>query len=485
MDKPKFYINPLTSRMIKSTARTFKKLKKEQYVIDKHKCLYNVKSAERCFNKLLKLYPDIIYPSSNFIDIPKTYKRGSIRAFIGDKKKIKGYIDKTGKKYRLKKSIYKNKRVPIVKDLNDNLKYVVDKLPKVDDIQQKIVEDQIDYDKPIKHIDDINIIYNPLQNDFIPVNQKLTDQEIEDILESANRELIPNNLLPISKNFEFSGIIKDDENIYGLIDTSNQIKRLDKPIKIKEQKDTLKIKLETKSKESITQPSEEDKLETKPEGTIFNKILDTISDTISTISDNLNKSETESIPDKSETESIPESLLQTESQDSDILSLSEEPEPVKESEPVKEEAEPIKEEPESVKEAELVKEPEPVKEPESVKEAEREIEKEYIESLPEVKFIKSQDIKSMEETLVESPIIESEDVIKQIKCLDGSQWDINENRCISCDKYGLVWDAEYRSCKIMLKDTIKKIKTDDENDFIKIGLKVIVDNKDKILGYLE
>jgi len=116
MDKPKFYINPLTSRMIKSTARTFKKLKKEQYVIDKHKCLYNVKSAERCFNKLLKLYPDIIYPSSNFIDIPKTYKRRSIRAFIGDKKKIKGYIDKTGKKYRLKKSIYKNKRVPIVKD---------------------------------------------------------------------------------------------------------------------------------------------------------------------------------------------------------------------------------------------------------------------------------------------------------------------------------------------------------------------------------
>ena len=77
------------------------------------------------------------------------------------------------------------------------------------------------------------------------------------------------------------------------------------------------------------------------------------------------------------------------------------------------------------------------------------------------------------------------DVIKQIKCLDGSQWDINENRCISCDKYGLVWDAEFRSCKIMLKDTIKKIKTDDENDFIKIGLKVIVDNKDKILGYLE
>ena len=283
MERPKFYINPLTSRMIKSTARTFKKLKRDKYVIDKHKCLYNIKSAEGCFNKLLKLYPDIVYPSSNFIDIPKTYKRGSVRAFIGDKKKLRGYVDKTGKTYRLKKSIYKNKGVPVVKDFTDNLKNIVDKLPQVDDIQQKIVEDQLKYDKPIKQLDDINIIFNPLQNDFISVNQKLNNQEMENILEIVNGELIPNKLLPISKSFDFSGIIKDNEKLYGLIDTSNQIKRFDKPIKIKEKKiDTVSIP------ESLSE-IEKDK-------------LDTVS-----IPESLSKSE----KDELDTVSIPESLLKT------------------------------------------------------------------------------------------------------------------------------------------------------------------------------
>jgi len=233
METPRFYINPLTGRMIKSTAKIFKKLKREKYVIDKHKCLYNIKSAERCFNKLFKLYPDIVYPSSNFIDIPKTYKRGSIRAFIGDKKKLNGYIDKTGKKYKLQKNIKNIKRVPIVKDLNDNLKNIVDKLPEIDNLQQKIVEDQIKYDKPIKRIDDINIIFNPLQNDFVSVNKKINKEEIQNILEIVNGELIPKKLIPISKDFDYAGIIKDNENIYGLVDTSNQIKRFDKPVKIK------------------------------------------------------------------------------------------------------------------------------------------------------------------------------------------------------------------------------------------------------------
>ena len=103
--------------------------------------------------------------------------------------------------------------------------------------------------------------------------------------------------------------------------------------------------------------------------------------------------------------------------------------------------------------------------------------------MPEVEFVKSQDIKSMEETLLESPIIESDAVIKQIKCLDGSQWNINENRCISCDKYGLVWDPEYKACKIMLKEDIKK-ELEDE-DYTAIKMKIMLDNKDEILGYLE
>ena len=455
METPRFYINPLTGRMIKSTAKIFKKLKREKYVIDKHKCLYNIKSAERCFNKLFKLYPDIVYPSSNFIDIPKTYKRGSIRAFIGDKKKLNGYIDKTGKKYKLQKNIksIKNiKRVPIVKDLNDNLKNIVDKLPEIDNLQQKIVEDQIKYDKPIKRIDDINIIFNPLQNDFVSVNKKINKEEIQNILEIVNGELIPKKLIPISKDFDYAGIIKDNENIYGLVDTSNQIKRFDKPVKIKykEQKRDIEKSDTISIPESLlkTQESESDIISPLSDVTLSDV---TLSEPTST------PSLSETTPSLSEPTSTP-SLSPTLSD----VTLSE-PTPTPTHTLV--EASPI------LSDATLV---------------ENEIENEYIESLPEVEFIKTDDVKIMEDKLVESPIVESEAVIKQIKCLDGSQWDINENRCISCDKYGLVWDAEYRSCKIMLKDTIKKIiKTGDEIDSVRIGLKIVTDNKDKILGYLE
>jgi len=78
-------------------------------------------------------------------------------------------------------------------------------------------------------------------------------------------------------------------------------------------------------------------------------------------------------------------------------------------------------------------------------------------------------------------------IIDKIKCLDGAQWDINEKRCISCDKYGLVWDSEYKACKIMLKEEIKKIEKEKElkEDFDVIKLKLVEDNKGKILGYLE
>jgi len=469
METPRFYINPLTGRMIKSTAKIFKKLKREKYVIDKHKCLYNIKSAERCFNKLFKLYPDIVYPSSNFIDIPKTYKRGSIRAFIGDKKKLNGYIDKTGKKYKLQKNIKNIKRVPIVKDLNDNLKNIVDKLPEIDNLQQKIVEDQIKYDKPIKRIDDINIIFNPLQNDFVSVNKKINKEEIQNILEIVNGELIPKKLIPISKDFDYAGIIKDNENIYGLVDTSNQIKRFDKPVKIKykEQKRDIEKSDTISIPESLlkTQESESDIISPLSDVTLSDVTLSDVTLSEPTSTPSLSEP-TPTLVEPTSTPSLSPTL-------SDVTLSEPTPTPtlvdVTLSEPTLTptlvEASPI------LSDATLV---------------ENEIENEYIESLPEVEFIKTGDIKIMEDKLVESPIVESEVVIKQIKCLDGSQWDINENRCISCDKYGLVWDAEYRSCKIMLKDTIKKIiKTGDEIDSVRIGLKIVTDNKDKILGYLE
>lgn len=85
--KARFYISPFSGRAIKSSGKLFTQLKKDGYIIDKHRCFYNVKSAERCLNRLMKLYPDIAYPPSNLINIPKTYKKGKARSFIYDKKR--------------------------------------------------------------------------------------------------------------------------------------------------------------------------------------------------------------------------------------------------------------------------------------------------------------------------------------------------------------------------------------------------------------
>ena len=216
----KFYVNPLTGRIIKSNKKTYAQLKNKGYIINKDKCLYNVKSAERCFNKLLRLYPNVAYPSSKFIDIPKTYKKGTIRAFIKDQKdtKVIGYIDKKGKKYKLKRPIYRRKKVPVVKDLDNNLEKIVDKLQEVSEQDQINAEQQYDYDKPIKKPEDISIIYNPLQDDFLPINEYLTNKQNANILKMINKELIPTQLPLISEKLTtdsvgIAGLIKDDEHI--------------------------------------------------------------------------------------------------------------------------------------------------------------------------------------------------------------------------------------------------------------------------------
>lgn len=400
--KPKFYINPLTGRMIKSTAKTYQQLKRDKYVIPKHKCLYNIKSAERCFNRLLKLYPNIVYPSSSFIDIPKTYKNGSVRAFIKDhNNKIIGYIDKHGNKYKLRKPLTKQKAVPIVKEIGTPkvLSKVIEKLPEITEEEQKKVENQFYYEKPIKSPQDINIIHNPLQNDFIPINQKLLDEEIADILSLVNRELIPQKLPPITISNNIAGLIQDDNKIYGIIDTSNKISSLDTPIVIKNEENSDDAKSETSS-----------------------------------IPESLIKSESQS-----ETESLPELKIEQDTKDQkNTISL------------------------------------------------ETQIQKQ-IENLPKVHFLKDEDISSMEKILTESPIIESKEIIEKIKCLDGSQWDVIENRCISCDQYGLVWDQEYKSCKIMLKNDINKMQLESEvkDNYNTVKLTIVEDNKGSILGYLE
>lgn len=191
----KFYINKKTKRMIKSPGKTFSKLKHKN-VLEKEHCLYDLKSAKKCFYKLLKLYPKVVYLSSNFATIPKTYKMNTIkglRAFIKQDDYIIAFINKYGFIYRLRDPIninnLDNKSFPVVTDYNNTLPNFIKTLPKISKNIQKKVYYQINNIKPNKNV---NILFNNIQRDFIPINKKMSKREHEKILSVFNDTLIKN-----------------------------------------------------------------------------------------------------------------------------------------------------------------------------------------------------------------------------------------------------------------------------------------------------
>ena len=76
-----------------------------------------------------------------------------------------------------------------------------------------------------------------------------------------------------------------------------------------------------------------------------------------------------------------------------------------------------------------------------------------------ITVIKQDDSSVLDKVLELSPVIskqETDEIIKGLQCLDGEQLDPNENRCLPCTHYGLVWDPEHKVCKTMLKEEILK-----------------------------
>jgi hypothetical protein len=215
MDNPRFYVNPLTGRTIKSTGKIFQNLRKNKFVINKHTCLYNIDSAKRCLKRILNKYSNV-YPPSSFVNIPLTLKSNGeldyIRAFIKDKTKLKGYITKDGSLYKFRKDILVDikKKYPFIKyaskkdskNLLERLENEGNKIPKK--IQKKI-------NKYLHNItprcDSINILYNPVQKDFIPINSN--DVNKKELLDNINNMLIPKEMVVPKKNK--SGLEKEDD----------------------------------------------------------------------------------------------------------------------------------------------------------------------------------------------------------------------------------------------------------------------------------
>jgi len=300
--KPRFYINPITGRLIKSNRSTFQSLKKRRFRIDGDACFYNTGTAKKCFEKLLKLYPDLVYPSSNFINIPKTFKHGRARAFVKHKNKIIGFIDKKGKKHRLNKPIHSKKELPIIYDSFDVLPNILKKHKPISPEEQYVIEKQIAKSEPLSNIN-INILFNPLHNDFIPTKLNISDEEKNYIINTINQHLLPNKLPPISRNLNISGILKYNNYIIGFIDLDNKIQRFSQPIKIIElpyQSDAIK-QIPSKLTESV---------ETIPTELIESKTPSELTESIETIPTELTESKTPSELTES-IETIPTELTES------------------------------------------------------------------------------------------------------------------------------------------------------------------------------
>jgi hypothetical protein len=217
------------------------------------------------------MYPDIVYPPSSLIKIPKTYEKGKARGFIVKDDKVIGVVSKNGKMQRLRDSIDINtNEIPTVKDPMSALPKVLQNSDLVSKETQTEVQDQIKNDKLLGTPESTTLIFNPAQNDFVPVNKKTTHVEDIAILDSINKTLIPKTLPPIIENGTIAGVITDDKQVVGIVDVQNNTKKLNKPIDLDFFKNRRKLPQKTSpihtfftkrtasSTQSITTPTQSD-----------------------------------------------------------------------------------------------------------------------------------------------------------------------------------------------------------------------------------
>lgn len=263
--QPHFYTNPLTERVISSDGLVYKQLKRRRFKLKADTCLYNITSAKNCLTQILNKYGDKIHPSNKFINIPSTYhsiktKSPKARAFIktNDKKYIKGFIDKSGDVFKLPNIPSSKINIPEVTSIPEH-QTLLDKkietgvIPKETDIID--IQEQL-YQEPLH--DKITILYNPTQDDFIPIKDNFDEIQQAELLLNINNTLIPSNLPPLN-NTHIAAIILDKSKlpiqITGFTDTTNNTVKFNTPININtlNQNDS---KLDSHDKDEITLSNE-------------------------------------------------------------------------------------------------------------------------------------------------------------------------------------------------------------------------------------
>lgn len=415
----RYYLNPDTGRIIKSNSKTFQELTSRRGYKSKpikHKCFYNIKSAERCLNRLLSFYPGLIHPPSSFAKIPRTYKKGVYRSFIMEKDNVVGAVDKYGHIKKLQTPVKPNHKVPIIQDPFGAVPSVISNKPVIDNIEQKKVEEQLHLDTPLKSPEQINLIYNPAFDDFIPVNEKIDISTQLDIVNQVNNDLVPLRLPPITEQSNIAGLVKKDDTLIGVVTVDNELQRFPspKPILSLEIADTLENKTETES-DTASEPESD-------------------TNDIGTQTETASASESE-IGTQTETASEPESDIGTQNtsdtaSESDIGTQTASNETDTESEG------------DNLTQA---TESESTSENDTI-----DTEQDETFNKMDVVPILELDDKAISQAKELSPQ-EAEDIIGTINCLKGEKYDANSKRCLPCSFYGLEWNSDLKMCNLKLK----------------------------------
>ena len=575
--KIKYFLSPLTGRVLRSDGKTYKHLKNRGFYIEKHKCLYNINSAEKCLKRIFRLYPDLVIPSSNFMSLEKNGDLSKARYFISlpptppsnsNQINIQGFVDKNGSIHKLREEIslntlhnqiirpktpfepeHKNNilqipqkqkeiistspqqsflskllfgnqevniKIPKVKDPTRILPKLLNKLEPVSenihaDIKKQLTE-RIYEQEPLKYKSDLShiAIYNPLQKDFIPLKKPIEYSKQKEIIKEFNKELIPLELPPIIEQKKttkqkylpkIAGIIKDSNNLFGIIKTDQTIKTFPKPITISTTEPTI---TEPTITELIPKQTEQTKIE------VPNRKLLELQKNDFTLIKQLPKELALQLPKElikqlpKQTKEIIKIIQNTSDVSTNKLVTEKPKEQIENCEDILKQSKiwynnnfkeikdqndikkldsnfrkfSLKNHPDKGGNINFFKSASDCKD--KLKESSLEKFKKILNTLPQITSISSKPNELIEtiKGANKLSIKETKEIINEIKCLDGEQYDINLSRCVPCSDYKLVWDPIYKKCKLMYSEDIKQIEKP-------ISFKLLTMDDDSIIGRME
>lgn len=205
-----YFINPKSGRAIKKGSKTYNKLKNK--LLKKEPCLYDKRSAFKCFKRILKYYPDL--------NLPTKFLPNKVTV-IKNNNKVVGLVNKNGVKYKLSEPIEINVKVPEIKTVsNQHKQYLLNNINDAPIYDSK----KVIIDKPI---DGPDIIYNPFQDNYIVLNNNNNNID-ENVLNQINDILIPKQF---NESKGISKLHKNNKNeITGYTTKDNKSIELERPI---------------------------------------------------------------------------------------------------------------------------------------------------------------------------------------------------------------------------------------------------------------